>query len=693
MNLTLTPYTPRQQWLRAAGTALSPAELRQMATGESRETAQAELDELVDRIRVLPVATAGQARGEAVIFHALMHTYGRHRSTVTGGPFGIRSLTPRATELVVRVAPSQLPRWVDALAHRPDGQGVAGLRWAPCQDGIVLTLAETTIVLDSIDENTWRTALHARAAEHDGLGPKSVPVLASEAERAQTQSADLAAIADHLSATLRRIRLVDRLTGDTNVHFFTTRYLGAPYLIEACVRTPTVRPLWITQCLPLALWPTGRIPARGPADPSAAVLDLLIAIEPFNAPPRAAHNRAALALCHLAGRQTSRRFNPVFVEAAEHALAVAARVLSDPAHATVYDAGGWAGSCRTSWRGAARRTDPCIPPGAEEVIDLPDDDLIRFGAQTPTRSDADRLIRAGQDVLIGMLGWALAAATRADNRLSWTREGLLGTRRATHPLQGRDGTLSLRSTHGYIVELEDHGLAARPAEDATVYWESGDAPSQTVAVLMAEHAAIEASVCLPFQRTDRKHHLLLPAAAPIHPTIRAVTADADLDLGFLTLANYIAQPYHREDSTYGAADGHWQPLPDPEDVEHSPHPMRTLTAFLSDWCQLPSPDPGDEANTASVDSLSYLRFLAAHRAALDPFVSCYLAAADSHSGLHTFEERHREGAAALRACDPIALACQGFHPAREPLLRMVKSIPQNPDQLEAWYDYYLYELR
>ncbi|MEU8545134.1 hypothetical protein AB0C52_34910 [Streptomyces sp. NPDC048717] len=699
MTFTLTPYSPRMKWglwgyhpATESEELLSPAALRQMATGESDETVAAEMEALADRERVVPTATVGQARGEARIFQALMNAYGRHRSTTTGGPFGIRSITPRPSELVILVAPAQLPRWADALGHSSDTQGVAGLRWAPHEDGIVLMLEGMKLVLAETDEATWRTALRARTVGQGGLEPYPVPVPVAEAERAKSQDAELASIADLLSATLRRIHLVGRLTGNANVHLFTTRYLDQLYLIEACVVTPTVRPLWITQCLPLALWPTGRMPAGGPADPYAAVLDLLIATEPFNAPPRAAHNRPALALCHLAGRHTGRRFNATFVEAAEHVLAVAARVLADPAHANLYDAGGWAGGCRTFGRGAARRTDPCVPPGAEEVMDLPEADLIRFGAQTQCAPDSARRIRAGRDLLVGMLGWALAAATRADNRLSWTREGFLGVQRATHPLPGREGTLNLRAVEGHIVELDIHGLPGLTPEDGTVYWEGGDAPSQAVGVLLAEHAAIEASVCLPFQRTERKHRLLLPVPGPARPTIRAVAAGADGDLGFITLATYIAEPYHREVHTYGAADGHWQRLLAPEDTESSPDPMRTLTAHLSDWHQLPSPNPGEEANTASVDSPLYLRFLAAHRSALDPFVTLYLAAADSLRGLRTFEERHRAGAAALRFCNPLTVACQGFHPVREPLLRMVKSIPEDPGRLEAWYAYYLGEL-
>ncbi|WNI20011.1 hypothetical protein [Actinacidiphila sp. ITFR-21] len=682
MTLTLTPYTPRQQWgLRSTDAALPPTALRQMATGETEETARIELAELADLQRLIPTATAEQACGEAQILHALMHAYGRHRSTLTGGPLGIRSLTPRPTELVVRIAPSQLPRWIDALAYRSEGPGVAGLRWAPHRDGIVLTLAGMTLSLEGIDETTWRQALAQRSADHASLMPHWIPVIVDEAERAASQETDLAGIADHLSATLRRIRLVDALARNGHVNLFTTRHLGSLHLIEACEGTPTVLPLWTSRSLPLALWPAGRIPAQGPADPHAAVLDIVTAVEPSVA----AHDHAALALCHLAGN----RPDPVLVQAAEHALAVAARILADPAHASLYDAGGWAGSCRTYPEGSVHGADPCIPPGAEEVTDLPDADLVRIGAHTLGGSpDDSRLLCAGQDELVHLLDWALAAATRPRTRPSWTCDDLLGAR-STRPLPGRDGTLELTAsgTGVYRVHLESLGLTDLAGEEDTVEWEREAAPSQAAAVLLAEHAAIEASVCLPFQREHRKQRLLLPAPVPAEPTIRTVLAGADYVLGFAAFASVLAQLGQRVDSAQGAADGHWQIDPtSPDDPNDYP---RSLTAHVSDWFELSSPHPVEEANGAPVDSSAYLRHLAAHRTALDPFVTRYLAAADRLTGPHTFEERHLAGVAALRSTDLAALACQDLRPVRAPLRRLVRSIPQDPAHLAAWYEDHL----
>ncbi|WP_149182793.1 hypothetical protein [Streptomyces sp. TRM49041] len=54
----------------------------------------------------------------------------------------------------MRIAASQLAQWIDALANRPDGTGVATLCWAGRHDGIALTLPETTLLLAGIDETS-----------------------------------------------------------------------------------------------------------------------------------------------------------------------------------------------------------------------------------------------------------------------------------------------------------------------------------------------------------------------------------------------------------------------------------------------------------------------------------------------------------------------------------------------------------
>ncbi|MER6195982.1 hypothetical protein ABT234_01195 [Streptomyces sp. NPDC001586] len=686
MTHTLTPYTPRQQWgLRTADAELDPVALRRMATGESEETARTEL---TDAEHLIPMPAPGQARGEARIFQALITAYGRHRPTLTGGPFGIRSLTPRTDELVVRIAPSQLDWWIDALAYRQGGTGVAGLRWAGRRDGIALTLPGMTLLLADISETGWRAALGRRSADQSSLMPHWIPQFRGEAEHTAAQDAELAGVRDHLSATLRRIRLVDPLTrGSSHVHLFTTRHHDDVQLIEACEATPTVLPLWTSRSLPLALWPAGPIPAQGPADPRTAVLDLLTEIEPASAPSCSDDHRAARALCRLAGLSTA----PALVQAAEHVLDVAAHVLVDPAHASVYAAGGWAGSCRTYPEGTVHGTDPCLPPGAETVTDLPEDALQRLGRHFSSRSSTTSytdLVNAGQEELIHLLDWALAAATRPTSRRNWKPNTADGTLQQTQPLPDRDGTLTLTaSTTGvYRVSLDALGLSDLVDEDDTVEWEREAAPSRSAAVLMAEHAAIEAAVCLPFQREHRKQRLLLPTTVSDEPTLRSVIAGADRVLGFFALASVLGRLRDRVGFAEGAADGHWQT--DPHSDTPRDHPA-TLTAVISDWFALPSPHDGEAANTASVDSPAYLHHLATHRAALDPFVARYLTAADSLVGAHTFEERHAAGFAALRTTDLSVLACTEVRPVREGLLRLIRSMPQDPGQLTAWYEKHL----
>ncbi|MFD4611378.1 hypothetical protein ACFWOT_25485 [Streptomyces sp. NPDC058440] len=679
---TLTPNAPRrQQGLRTTDTAVPPVALRQMATGETEETAR---DELPEAEHFIPTPAPEQARGEARIFHALITAYGRHRPTLTGGPFGIRSLTPRIDELVVRIAPAQMDRWIDALAHRPGGTGVAGLRWAGLREGIALTLPGMRLLLADISETDWRAALGRRSADQSSLMPHWIPQFRGEPEYAAAQDAELASLADHLCATLRRIRLLDALTRISgHVHLFTTRHHGSLHLIEACEATPTALPLWTSRSVPLALWPAGPIPAPGPADPRAAVLDLLTEIEPARAPSGTADHLAARALCHVAGLTT----DPVLVQAAEHALEVATRVLADPAHASVYAAGGWAGSCRTYPEGTVHGSDPCLPPGAEAVTGLPEEAVQRLGQHFSSRpSDTSRadLVGAGREELVHLLDWVLAVATRPANRPDWTRDRTDGTLQHTQPLPDRDGLLTLTATTTgvYRVSLDALGLSELADEDDSVEWEREAAPSQSAAVLLAEHAAIEAAVCLPFQREHRKQRLLLPAAVPAEPTIRSVIAGADYVLGFFTFASVLGRLPERVDSTQGAADGHWR-------TDTPPDGPATLTALISDWCALPSPHHGEAANTATVDSPTYLRHLAAHRAALDPFVTRYLAAADSLPGARTFEERHVAGFAALRTTDLSALARTEVRLTGERLLRLVRSIPQDPAQLTAWYEHHL----
>src|SRR5690606_18474154 len=151
-----------------------------------------------------------------------------------------------------------------------------GLRWAGHRQGTLLTLPRTKVLLADISETDWRAALGRRSADQSSLMPHWIPQFRREPEYTAAQEAQFAGIAGHLSATLRRVRLLDPLTRISgHVHLFTARHRGEVHLIEACEATPTVLPVWTSRSVPSALWPTGPIPAPGPADPYTAVLDLL----------------------------------------------------------------------------------------------------------------------------------------------------------------------------------------------------------------------------------------------------------------------------------------------------------------------------------------------------------------------------------------------------------------------------------
>ncbi|MFF8271434.1 hypothetical protein ACF059_29205 [Streptomyces sp. NPDC016562] len=439
------------------------------------------------------------------------------------------------------------------------------------------------MLLADIGETTWRAACGRRSADQSSLMPHWIPQLPGVAEHTAAQDAELAGVCEHLSATLRRIRLVDPLTRSSgHVHLFTSRPNGDLHLIEACEATPTVLPLWTSRSLPLplALWPVGPLPAPGPADPRAAVLDLLAEIEPAHTPSRSTGHRAARALCHLVGLSTA----PDLVQAAEHALNVATHVLADPAHASVYAAGGWAGSCRTYPEGTVHGTDPCLPPGAETAIDLPEEALQRLGEHFSSQStDASRtdLVTVGQEELVHLLDWALAAATRPSRHRAWNLNQADGTLQHTQPLPDREGTLALTaSTTGvYRVSLDGLGLVGLADEDDTVEWEREAAPSQSAAVLLAEHAANEAAVCPPCQREHRKQRLVVPTAVADAPTIRSVLAGADHVLGFSTLASGLAASTTARHPPTGPPTATGEPIlmPTSRETTRPPSPLSSVT--------------------------------------------------------------------------------------------------------------------
>jgi len=70
-----------------------PGELRRWATGEPYHVARQELSAAGGVL--IPTADRHQMEGEAQVLAALIAGYGVHRPRLTGGPFGIVTVTPR----------------------------------------------------------------------------------------------------------------------------------------------------------------------------------------------------------------------------------------------------------------------------------------------------------------------------------------------------------------------------------------------------------------------------------------------------------------------------------------------------------------------------------------------------------------------------------------------------------------------
>jgi len=387
------------------------------------------------------------------------------------------------------------------------------------------------------------------------------------------------------------------------------------------------------------------------------------------------------------------------LQAARSALEVAEKVLADPAHASLFEGGGWAGNRRRDGYvdDIADEDLPVAPPGAEQLVaDTPDVGMLGTLLLSPRRVETDRPLPTdeleedpqslGCDALLNLLDWALTAATRPQGPWEWRHEAADATWRAHAPTTSPSGVVQLevRSDNTYYVRVASPEL--REGE-LVCLWETQSAPSPAAAVLLAEHAAIEAGVGMRFTREERKRRLLLPrpASSTAEPTITDLILAAHQRhvFDFTDLAGGLAYLRYRIHDTTSAGEGHWlrQQVPDdPLDYVHS------LTGYINAWCGVPGTHPDEPGNTACVDTPAYRRHLAAHGTALDPFVTCYLAAAERASGERDFEERHRAGAQALRTADLAELSALDPRPVPESLLEFVASIPLDIDAITDWYD-------
>ncbi|TKA06380.1 hypothetical protein [Actinacidiphila oryziradicis] len=240
-------------------------DLRRWATGETAQTAQRELAASDD---VVPLPGTAQMEGEAQVFSALIASYGRHRPALTGGPFGIMSVTPKPGELVACLSPDQPTHWARALAVAtgPRGHGVAALRWAHRDDDIVLTLDGMRIVLAQTAEHAWERAVD-QASLPDGqhhpnarIAPETTPVDAAERAHRERYRARLRGLAPQMSATLRRIGLLATVAArHSTVELLVTTHRGVPYLLDASAGWPSTIPLWSSLSV---RWTCGRPRSR-----------------------------------------------------------------------------------------------------------------------------------------------------------------------------------------------------------------------------------------------------------------------------------------------------------------------------------------------------------------------------------------------------------------------------------------------
>ncbi|MCX4682085.1 hypothetical protein OG413_43675 [Streptomyces sp. NBC_01433] len=606
---------------------------RRWATRESYPTAMSEVPAAGP---LIPEASDAQATAEAQIMAALIDEYGMHRPYTTEGPYGVVSVTPRRHVLRIRISSKQLPRWFRVLTTALGSPRSTGLPVEVTDDGLALAVLGARIELLGVTEAQWQSVVASTPAE-------------AGARRPLDES-----LTRQMSATLRRIGLLwDVAERYSTVELLLAEHAGASYLLDASPgpHGPSVIPLWTALSLPLELWPCP--PAPAVIDARAAVLAAVNAAHPS----RAATD-PVLALCYLADVEAAE----ASLRAAEHALTVAQSVLTDPTYTSVWDGGGWAGNCRR--RDGSEKfvahVEEFLPPGTEILLMAPETDIVELGHVVlrphhtelgPERLVGDEVhevpLSWGTSAYIDLLDWALAAATSPPPR-------------EVSPAQ-------LRAVD------DDGGLRA--------------AASRAAVQITEAHEAIESAAKHSKHRQPHTHRLVqqVRVAADADPSFHdLILAAHERDvLSIIPLLESLTYLWGKVFSAAGASDGHWNRDEDGE----FPH---SFTGTISCWTDLPPATlSSEEANTSSVDSASFRRHLAAHRAALDPFVSCYLAAADSATGTQDFEDRHRAGVEALRRADLPAL--QALDPRQPPrdngrFLRFLATLPLGLHELDAWFD-------
>ncbi len=641
--------------------------LRRSATNETHQTAR---QELLDYVEVIPNPAPGQVAIEATVLAALTREYGFHWPSAIGGPYGITRLTPRRDELLLRIERSQLSRWAAALTSctgsRPDG--TPGLEWTSDAKDTVLTQNGGRIVLAHSSKRHWHKALDQAAANRPH-------------HRTQNEStwspAHLQPLANLLSATLRRIHLLGQLGNLVRtVDLFIHEHAGHLYLADRSL--PSVAPIWISTGAPFTLWPAASIEQVHPVDPRARVLSLMTRFSEAEPPLDAAQ-----ALCLLSDFPDS----PLARQAANHALEQAERVLANPKYASLHDAGGWIAQCIELVGEGLPETghDPIgAPPGTDELLER-FADTEELGKLSPVyteaeyRSDPELAGSMGYMALREMLGWALAVGTRpAVPGWRWRRAG--GAWTAQQPERGATIRAKVASDAGYEIQLASPDL---PDGDTIL---TGEAHHVAASVLIAEYSAITATVADPFMPEHRNRlgdpQDVPPGTDPSEAEL-ILAAPHRRILDITTLAGVLAYLDHRVGVTPGASTGHWMPDPNSYDTDHHEY-LNSFTSWFMEYGGIPATRGDEAANTSSVDSPEFRRHLARHRAALDPFVTCYLAAADRDPLQVDFAERHAAGVQALRAVGFDELLARDPRHRPDNIARFAAAMPEDLDLLHQW---------
>ncbi|WP_246095964.1 hypothetical protein [Streptomyces botrytidirepellens] len=101
--------------------------LRQQATGESYNHAQLVLSSAPGPVSVIPAPAPEQQRWESFLVGLLAPVFVRHDA---GSLFGIRSVTPLADHLMLRIGRGNLALWARAPWPAPNVRGGRGRRCA-----------------------------------------------------------------------------------------------------------------------------------------------------------------------------------------------------------------------------------------------------------------------------------------------------------------------------------------------------------------------------------------------------------------------------------------------------------------------------------------------------------------------------------------------------------------------------------